>query len=80
MMISYCKQQEAGGGVGAEAGTTGAEQGSRVPHTFHEVRKSIVQATQRRGCKTVTELEMQVNGRCRAILGLSSRGFESDLN
>jgi hypothetical protein len=41
--------------------------------TFQEVRKSIVQASQRRGCKTLHELEMQVNSSWDSTKGIKGQ-------
>uniref|UniRef100_A0A183C7F2 Paired domain-containing protein n=1 Tax=Globodera pallida TaxID=36090 RepID=A0A183C7F2_GLOPA len=67
-LVGYCSDQQqrrkhrsgaVGSGCGAPTDLLQQQQHGR--RTFHEVRKSIVHATQRRGTKTVTELEMQVS-------------------
>uniref|UniRef100_A0A914H3T9 Uncharacterized protein n=1 Tax=Globodera rostochiensis TaxID=31243 RepID=A0A914H3T9_GLORO len=66
-LVGYCSDQQqrrkhrsgaVGSGCGAPTDLLQQQQHGR--RTFHEVRKSIVHATQRRGTKTVTELEMQL--------------------
>lgn len=58
-LIGVCSEQKGreDGGAGDSQQAGAAAQRAR---TFHEVRKSIVQASQRRGCKTLQELEMQL--------------------
>ena len=59
-LIGVCSEGQKGGKDDQQFGADNKQSTNRA-QTFQDVRKSIVQASQRRGCKTLHELEMQVN-------------------